>query len=272
MLPLAHPSVLSLSEYPPVGHPARLEFAVTYGNGSSGSGSSNGGGGGSHAHAHPHAHGRAEHPYVRLDVTGSGSDMYSVYNITSNVGTAAPDVFEPYDHANTTIRAEPGRTYVVRADIILDREGVVPVHAFGLDGDIITLYVAASASRSMPYGLYKAAGETYLDIIDDATFGKGAGRLPGSDVRGPDGMALAAAADFAAAAEQNTGGGSALYRSDAAWLDALAGAYRASAGDPPAAAASAGGAAAAAAAASMPGVLGDMAALGYGRAQADALV
>ena len=122
MLPLAHPSVLSLSEYPPVGHPARLEFAVTYGNGSSGSGSSNGGGGGSHAHAYPHAHGRAEHPYVRLDVTGSGSDMYSVYNITSNVGTTAPDVFEPYDHANTTIRAEPGRTYLVRADIVLDRE------------------------------------------------------------------------------------------------------------------------------------------------------
>ena len=161
MLPPTYPSVLSLSEYPPVGRPAELTFTVTYaGVGMHGTGAD-----------------RIEYPYVRLDVTGAGSDMYTVHNITSNVGTESPDVFEPYDHAVSAVRAEPGRTYTVRAEVVFVREGVVAVHAFGLGGDIVTAYVAASASLSMPYDAYEMSGQTYLDGI----LGKGSGAAARGD-------------------------------------------------------------------------------------------
>ena len=146
-----HPSTLALSGYPPVGGgTAELVFMVTY------AGDMRQGGG-----AEP---GQADLPVVRLDVTGSGhSDLYRVTNIVSNIGTAAPDIFEPYDHESETIRAERGVTYTVRATVEFVAEGFIPVYALGFDGDVVTVSVAASELGSMPYHEYVATRQTYLD-------------------------------------------------------------------------------------------------------------
>ena len=181
-------------------------------------------------------------------MTGAGSDMYAVHNITSNVGTGSPDVFEPYDHATSAVLAEPGRTYTVRADIVIKREGVVPVHAFGLDGDVVTVYVAASAAQSMPYHAYEAAGLAYLDGVLDDIYPYEPDAAPEID----PGKVAAAAAH---AGSMPAGVGAAPQRSDGEWLDALAGAYLDGAG-----------------AAGKPGMRADLAALGYGAAEADAVL
>ena len=236
MLPPLHPSALELSEYPPVGRPATLTFTVTYGAGGPG------------ASVPGFVADRAVHPHVRLDVTGAGSEMYSVYNITSNIGTGAQGRFAPYDPAASMVRAEPGRTYTVRADIVIDKEGVVPVHALGLDGDILTVYVAASSLHSTPYGLHGPAG------------GAGPGGALGGSLHGepafqagpPErGPAEVSVADASIAG----GNGTVRQRSDTAWLNALAGAYREAEGtDAPES-----------------GVRAGMAALGYGSAEAGIL-
>ena len=146
-----HPSTLALSGYPPVGGgAAELVFTVTY------AGDMRQGGGAEQGQADP--------PVVRLDVTGSGhSDLYRVTNIVSNIGTAAQDVFEPYDHESETVRAERGATYTVRAMVEFVAEGFIPVYARGFDGDVVTVSVAASELGSMPYHEYVATRQTYLD-------------------------------------------------------------------------------------------------------------
>jgi len=146
-----HPSTLALSGYPPVGGgAAELVFTVTYAGDMRQGGSAE--------------QGQADPPVVRLDVTGSGhSDLYRVTNIVSNIGTAAPDVFEPYDHESETVRAERGATYTVRATVEFIAEGFIPVYARGFDGDVVTVSVAASELGSMPYYEYVATRQTYLD-------------------------------------------------------------------------------------------------------------
>ena len=153
--PLVHPSTLELSGYPAPGsgETANLTFAVTYmgrwGNDD-----------GAAASWRP----AGDHPPVRLDVTGrEHSDLYRITDVVSNIGTAGPGVFEPYDHETEDTVAEPGRTYTVRAQIEFVVEGFVPVYALGLDGDIVTVDVAASPGLSMPYPEYVATGEDYLD-------------------------------------------------------------------------------------------------------------
>ena len=144
--PPLHPSTLALSGYPAAGSgdTAELTFNVTY---TGGAGAGAGG-----------------HPPVRLDVTGSEySHLYRVTNITSNIGTAAPGAFEPYDHRTEDAAAEPGQTYTVRALVEFVAEGFVPVYARGLDGDIVTIDMAASRDMSMPYLDYLAMREDYLD-------------------------------------------------------------------------------------------------------------
>ena len=153
--PLVHPSTLELSGYPAPGsgETANLTFAVTYMGGW-------GGDGGAAASWRP----AGDHPPVRLDVTGrEHSDLYRITDVVSNIGTAGPGVFEPYDHETEDTVAEPGRTYTVRAQIEFVVEGFVPVYALGLDGDIVTVDVAASEGKSMPYAAYLATGEDYLD-------------------------------------------------------------------------------------------------------------
>ena len=146
-----HPSTLALSGYPPVGGGvAELVFTVTY------AGDMRQGGGAEQGQADP--------PVVRLDVTGSGhSDLYRVTNIVSNIGTAAPDIFEPYDHESETVRAERGTTYTVRAIVEFVAEGFIPVYARGFDGDVVTVTVAASEFMSMPYSEYVSTRQDYLD-------------------------------------------------------------------------------------------------------------
>ena len=146
-----HPSTLALSGYPPVGGgAAELVFTVTY------AGDMRQGGGAER--------GQADLPVVRLDVTGSGhSDLYRVTNIVSNIGTAAPDIFESYDHESEIVRAERGATYTVRAMVEFVAEGFIPVYARGFDGDVVTVSVAASKLGSMPYHEYVATRQTYLD-------------------------------------------------------------------------------------------------------------
>ena len=148
-----HPSTLALSGYPPVGGgTAELVFTVTY----AGDMRQDGGAG----------QGPAEPPVVRLDVTGSGyPDLYRVTNIVSNIGTAAPDIFEPYDHESETVRAERGVTYTVRATVEFVAEGFIPVYARGFDGDIVTVDVTASKLASMPHSAYVAAQQDYLDSV-----------------------------------------------------------------------------------------------------------
>ena len=156
--PLLHPSTLELSDYPTSGggETADLTFAVTYMGGweegaAAAAASWRPGGG---------------HPPVRLDVTGSEyPGMYRVTNITSDVGAPGAGVFAPYDHETEAAVAEPGRTYTVRAQIEILVEGFVPVYALGLDGDIVTVDVAASPGQSMPYTEYLAKGEDYLDHL-----------------------------------------------------------------------------------------------------------
>ena len=162
--PTLHKSTLRLTGYPPVGGTAELVFSVTYS-----------------AAASP-----APAP-VRLDVTGSEySDMYRVYDIVSNVGTGDPSVFGPYDHATEAAVAEDGRTYTVRASFEVLAPGVIPVYARGLDGDIVTVHVAASDSVSMPYEAYLLAGQTYLDDADDDNGGPlGGGPWTSSPPRDP---------------------------------------------------------------------------------------
>ena len=236
VLPPIHPSALELSKYPPVGQPASLTFTVTYGAGGAGAG------------VPGFVADRAEHPRVRLDVTGAGSDMYSVYNITSNIGTGAQDRFAPYDYAASDVRAEPGRTYTVLADIVIDREGVVPVQALGLDGDILTIYVDASRSHSMPYGLHEAASGARLVDAPGSGLPGGPASMAGLPGGGPAGTAAGGAAIAG-------GNGTVVQRSDTAWLYALAGAYRDAAG----------------AGALESAMRADMAALGYGSAEAGTL-
>lgn len=151
-----HPSTLTLSEYPAVGGgAAELVFTVTYA--------------GDMRHIWGAAQGPAEPPIVNLDVTGSGyRDLYRVTNITSNIGTAAPDIFEPYDHMSETVHAELGATYTVRAMVEFVAEGFISVHAFGFDADIVTVDVAASEFVSMPYNEYIATRQNYLDRITTA--------------------------------------------------------------------------------------------------------
>ena len=151
--PPLHPSTLELSSYPASGsgEAANLTFAVTYM-----------GGWEEDAVASWLAGGR--HPHVRLDVTGSNyPDLYRVANITSNIGTAGPGVFEAYDHKTEQTVAEPGRTYTVKAQVEFLAEAFVSVHAIGLDGDVVTIDVATSATRSMSYLEYLAEGEDYLN-------------------------------------------------------------------------------------------------------------
>ena len=144
-----HPSTLSLSEYPTVdGGAAELVFTVTYAGDMQ----------------QDSAQGPSEPPFVRLDVTGlQHRDLYRVSNIESNIGTATPNVFEPYDFETETVRAEQGTTYTVRAAIEFVAEGFIPVHALGFDGDIITVNVAASELVSMPYAEYVTTQQNYLD-------------------------------------------------------------------------------------------------------------
>ena len=153
--PLVHPSTLELSGYPAPGsgEAANLTFAVTYMGGW-------GDDGGAAVPWRP----AGDHPPVRLDVTGSEyPDLYRITDVVSNIGTAGPGVFEPYDHETEDTVAEPGRTYTVRAQIEFVVEGFVPVYALGLDGDVVTVDVAASQGLSMPYPEYVATGEDYLD-------------------------------------------------------------------------------------------------------------
>ena len=146
-----HPSTLALSGYPAVGGgAAELVFTVTYA--------------GNMRQAESAVQGPDEPPIVRLDVTGSGHrDLYRVTNITSNIGTAAPDIFEAYDHESETTRAERGATYTVRATVEFVAGGLIPVYALGLDGDVVTVNVAASESVSMPYSEYVSTRQDYLD-------------------------------------------------------------------------------------------------------------
>ena len=146
-----HPSTLVLSGYPTVGGgAAELVFTVTYGGDLRRGGSAE--------------DGPSEPPLVRLDVTGSHhAGLYRVTNITSNIGTAAPGIFEAYDHEAVTVRAEQGATYTVRAMVEFVAEGFIPVYALGFDGDIVTINVAASEITSMPYSEYVATRQTYLD-------------------------------------------------------------------------------------------------------------
>ena len=148
-----HPSTLTLSEYPVVGGGAtELVFTVTYA--------------GDMRQVWGTEQGPAEPPVVRLDVTGSGHrDLYRVTNITSNIGTASPDIFEPYDHESETVRAELGGTYTVRAMVEFVAEGFISVYAFGFDADIVTVSVATSKLVSMPYSEYVATQQNYLDSI-----------------------------------------------------------------------------------------------------------
>ena len=148
-----HPSTLTLSGYPAVGDgAAELVFTVTYA--------------GDIRQAWGVKQGLAEPPVVRLDVTGSGHrDLYRVTNITSNIGTAASDVFEPYDYESETVRAELGATYTVRAMVEFVAEGFISVYAFGFDADIVTVDIAASKFVSMPHSEYMATRQNYLDSI-----------------------------------------------------------------------------------------------------------
>ena len=91
--------------------------------------------------------------------------MYRVTNITSNIGTAAPDIFEPYDHESETVRAKLGATYTVRAMVEFVAEGLISVHAFGFDVDRVTVDVAASEYVSLPYSEYVATRQNYLDSV-----------------------------------------------------------------------------------------------------------
>ena len=160
--PTLHPSTLELSDYPAAGsgRTAELTFAVTY---------MGGGGGGSGAAPANQAPSwrQGPHPRVQLDVTGSEyPGLYRVTNITSDIGAAAPGVvFEPYDYRVEDTVAEPGRTYTVRAQVEFVADGFVPVYARGLDGDIVTVDVAASGGMSMPYDEYAAVREDYLDGV-----------------------------------------------------------------------------------------------------------
>ena len=148
-----HPSTLVLSGYPAVGRgAAELVFTVTYV--------------GDMQQSRSGEHGPDEPPVVRLDVTGSGHrDLYRVTNITSNIGTVAQDIFEPYDYESTAVRAEMGSTYTVRAMVEFVAEGFIPVYARGFDGDIVTVNVAASESMSMSYYAYVATQQNYLDSV-----------------------------------------------------------------------------------------------------------
>ena len=140
--PTLHESVLHLEEYPVAGGaPVGLVFNVTYS-----------------AAVSP---GPAP---VRLDVTGSEyGDLYRVHDIVSNVGAGDPSVFAPYDYEAENTTARDGETYTVRALLKVLAPGVIPVYARGLDGDIVTVHIAASESASMPYGEYLLSGQAYLD-------------------------------------------------------------------------------------------------------------
>lgn len=153
--PTLHLSVLQLTGYPTVGGTAGLVFNVTY----------------SAAAAGP-----SDGPQpVHLDVTGSEyARMYRVYDIVSNIGTGDPSTFAPYDHASETTAAVDGTTYTVKARFEVLAAGVIPVYVLGLDGDIVTAYVAASDAVSMPYEEYALTGQTYLDGIADEE-GRGGG-------------------------------------------------------------------------------------------------
>ena len=150
-----HPSTLALSGYPAVGGgAAELVFTVTYA--------------GNMRQVESAVQGQDEPPLVSLDVTGSGHrDLYHVTNITANIGTAAPDVFEPYDYESVTVRAELGATYTVKAMVEFVAEGFIPVYARGFDGDIITVDVAASELVSMPHSEYVVTRQVYLDGAPD---------------------------------------------------------------------------------------------------------
>ena len=154
--PTLHESVLRLEEYPVAGGgPVVLVFNVTYS-----------------AAASP-----GPEP-VRLDVTGAEYvDLYRVHNITSNIGAGDLSVFRPYDHEAETTMAEDGVTYTVRASLEVLSPGVVPVYARGLDGDIVTVHVAASEAVSMRYEEYLLSGLTYLDGA-----GGGGGDLTAADL------------------------------------------------------------------------------------------
>ena len=150
-----HPSTLTLSGYPAVGGGAtELVFTVTYA--------------GDMRQGRGAEQGPAEPPVASLDVTGSGHrDLYRVTNITSNIGTVAPDIFEPYDYESETMRAEVGATYTVRAMVEFVAEGFIPVYAFGFDGDVVTVNVAASESTSMSYYEYLVTQQDYLASTSD---------------------------------------------------------------------------------------------------------
>ena len=88
--------------------------------------------------------------------------MYRVTNITSNIGTSAPDVFKPYDHKSESALAEVGVTYTVRAMVEFTTEGIIQVYAIGFDGDVATVTVAASKIISMPYSVYHHMRQDYI--------------------------------------------------------------------------------------------------------------
>ena len=149
-----HPSTLFMSEYPTVGGgAAELVFTVTY------AGDMRQG----------DAPWPAGPPAVRLDVTGQDHrGLYRVTNITSNIGTGASDIFEPYDYETETVKAVQGTTYTVRAMIEFVTEGFIPVYAIGFDNDVVTLNVAASELESMSYDKYVSTRQDYLDSGLDA--------------------------------------------------------------------------------------------------------
>ena len=170
--PTLHLSVLQLTGYPTVGSTAGLVFNVTYS-----------------AAAAAAATPLDDPQPVRLDVTGSEyAHMYRVYDIVSNIGTGDPSTFAPYDHASETTAAVDGTTYTVKARFEVLAAGVIPVYVVGMDGDIVTAYVAASDDVSMPYEAYALTGQTYLDGIADGEGRSGAGAgAVGAQLQGQQG-------------------------------------------------------------------------------------
>ena len=173
--PTLHLSVLQLTGYPTVGGTAGLVFNVTYSATAAAVGPLD------------------DRQPVRLDVTGSEyAHMYRVYDIVSNIGTGDPSTFAPYDHASETTAAVDGTTYTVKARFEVLAAGVIPVYVLGLDGDIVTAYVAASDAVSMPYEEYAFTGQTYLDGIADGESLSGAwAGAAGAQPQGQQGAAVA---------------------------------------------------------------------------------
>ena len=173
--PTLHLSVLQLTEYPTVGSTAGLVFNVTY----------------SAAAAAAVATPSGGPQPVHLDVTGSEyAHMYRVYDIVSNIGTGDPSTFAPYDHTSETTTAVDGTTYTVKARFEVLDAGVIPVYVVGMDGDIVTAYVAASGDVSMPYEAYALTEQTYLDGIADGEGRSGAGAgAAGAQLQGQQGAA-----------------------------------------------------------------------------------